>query len=281
MKTKKAILYMCLALIGGIIIVGSYFFTHNKPALQENKAQQKVFVALGDSVSAGVGLYEPSDSSACDRSNESYPSLLAKKENYSLTFLACSGATVQNGILGAQTIGNGTVAPQIDGLPIQPPDLITLSVGANDVRWVSLITKCILSACGSAGDSQQIGNAIASFQLDLENTLKKIESKYETDPKVIVSGYYNLYPTSNNVCTVKSPLEDSELNWVQTQTNALNSAIKETVLRHSSVRYLAIDFTGHLLCSSEPWLQDIGDPAPYHPNETGQISIAEQLAKLL
>ena len=34
------------------------------------------------------------------------------------------------------------------------------------------------------------------------------------------------------------------------------------------------DFTGHGLCTEQPYVQGLGDAAPFHPNGTGQLVIA-------
>ena len=34
------------------------------------------------------------------------------------------------------------------------------------------------------------------------------------------------------------------------------------------------DFTGHQLCTSQPYVQWFGDPAPFHPTALGQLAIA-------
>jgi lysophospholipase L1-like esterase len=257
----------------------SYHFTHKKPLTQTATPKAKTLVALGDSVAAGVGLFEPSDSSACDRSNEAYPKLLASQQNYKLTFLACSGASIAKGLTGEQTVGGASLPAQLDSLTSDTPNLITLTIGANDIDWVAHITKCIVGTCGTASDSQQVSDSISLFRTDLETALEKIETRYQTRPQVIVTGYYHLYPTSNDQCAVKSNLEDSELSWIAVQTDALNSAIKEVVSHHDSDTYMAPDFSGHLLCGADPWVQDISERTPYHPNEDGQIAIAQQITK--
>ena len=33
-------------------------------------------------------------------------------------------------------------------------------------------------------------------------------------------------------------------------------------------------FTGHELCTADPWVQGPGDPAPLHPTEAGELAIA-------
>jgi hypothetical protein len=33
-------------------------------------------------------------------------------------------------------------------------------------------------------------------------------------------------------------------------------------------------FTGHELCTNDPWVQGLSDPAPLHPNAAGELAIA-------
>ena len=48
------------------------------------------------------------------------------------------------------------------------------------------------------------------------------------------------------------------------------------VLEHlaSRQRVVAFDFSGHGLCTERPYVQGLGDAAPFHPNGTGQLVIA-------
>jgi hypothetical protein len=34
------------------------------------------------------------------------------------------------------------------------------------------------------------------------------------------------------------------------------------------------DFTGHQLCTTQPYVQGLGDTAPFHPTALGQLAIA-------
>jgi hypothetical protein len=34
------------------------------------------------------------------------------------------------------------------------------------------------------------------------------------------------------------------------------------------------DFSGHGVCSDQPYVQGLTDPAPFHPNATGELVIA-------
>jgi hypothetical protein len=110
---------LIVSVIITLISVGIGFFLYNAQQHQNrrrnNKEETKLtYTALGDSVAAGIGLNDPSDSSACDRTEQSYPNQLAKLQNYEMTNLACSGAKLTNGILQSQEINKLSLTPQLD-----------------------------------------------------------------------------------------------------------------------------------------------------------------------
>src|ERR1700745_3669786 len=72
-------------------------------------------VVIGDSTAAAIGNPRLPNATpldrACGRSSESYAADLAMVNNWTVLNLACSGATVQNGLLGAQVLRDGQGAP--------------------------------------------------------------------------------------------------------------------------------------------------------------------------
>jgi lysophospholipase L1-like esterase len=127
-------------------------------------------VALGDSYASGegnprnveawlrqAGTFTPYwDDDACHRSTRAAPAQAAltlekssPATSVTLVFLACSGATVDRGILGAQ-VGARQSASQIEQataiLGGRAADLVLLSIGGNDVGFTSLLATCALNA---------------------------------------------------------------------------------------------------------------------------------------
>ena len=68
--------------------------------------------------------------------------------NWNVLNLACSGATVQNGLLGAQVLGSGQVAPPqlVEAQRATHAKVIIVSVGADDVEWSIMTRLCVASA---------------------------------------------------------------------------------------------------------------------------------------
>ena len=128
-----------------------------------------LIVAMGDSYASGEGnprnvdawLSEGApfrpywDDSSCNRSVLGAPSQAAlaleqesAKTSVSLVNVTCTGATVDNGILGAQR-SQGQDSSQIEQaaalLKGQEADIVLLSIGGNDVGFTSILQTCALT----------------------------------------------------------------------------------------------------------------------------------------
>ena len=126
-----------------------------------------LFVSMGDSYASGEGnprnveafLQQGSagfrpywDDNGCNRSARGGPAQAAlalenasPKTSVTFVYVACSGATVRAGILGPQRTAGQTVS-QIEQVASiigdRTIDLLTMSIGGNDVGFTSLMTTC-------------------------------------------------------------------------------------------------------------------------------------------
>lgn len=250
------------------------------------------YVALGDSVAAGAGLplsYNASSEDVlCARSSAAYPYLLAAKLNTSVTNLACSGAKVSDGLYDSQVVNGTSLTPQLEqAFAGGNPELITMTIGANDVQWTSFIGKCYVSTCGTTRDSLLAGIYDTSLQGKLLYTLHRIKdlSGSHTPPQVLISGYYN--PITSTGCLGSDVVTPNELTWINKQTSNLNRAISQVVTGTSKVsslfkgnytfaKFVPVDFSNHGLCSSNPWVQSLTASAPLHPTAAGQAQFANE-----
>jgi len=129
-----------------------------------------LFVSMGDSYASGEGNprnvgaflaqgaagFTPYwDSDPCNRSTHGAPAQAAlrlekasPKTSVTFVYVACTGATVTAGILGAQR-ANGQDSSQIEqaGAIIgdRTIDVLTLSIGGNDVGFTSILSACALA----------------------------------------------------------------------------------------------------------------------------------------
>ena len=278
---KKLLLIVPIVIV--VIIVGVLLL--NKDTPQKTIVNEKsYYIAMGDSVAAGVGLPTASDSSACDRSDESYPNLIAKSNNFELLNIACSGASSSAGIVSGQEVNKLMLDPQTSSLTAdKKPAIITLTVGANDIRWVNILQKCYTGICGDDVDKNTVSTGLEGLESNLRNIFEKIQTTYPDDtPQVYVSGYYRVFISDISAgCSERAGIDSDEMQWIASVHNDLNETIrKETVLR-TFATFVKLDFTGHELCSPDPWIQGLAEKAPFHPNEHGQAEYSQSILKAI
>ena len=275
MKRIILIVLVIVALVG----LSAALLPAKNSSVREAPVQS--YTALGDSVAAGVGLTPDSDSSACDRTDQSYPHQLAATLHYKLSSHACSGATFAAGIIGSQEVNKLALPTQIKQLYNDPkPALITLTVGANDIEWTKFLANCYASVCGSDADTATVSAKLTLIGDNLRATLDQIHSHYApaTPPLVLVTGYHQVFPSGTANCSDLTNIDPSELAWGRKLQSNLNESLSAAVAGSSFAHFVAIDFGGHELCTATPWVQGLNDKQPYHPTELGQRAFAEQLA---
>lgn len=276
--------------------------------------KKPVYVALGDSVAAGEGInydwkweydpirkdgfwarqkpdpvlwYSPSDTlpqtQFCHRSQLAYPWNVAKSLDINLTHLACSGAATKDGILTDQSITKNSVTThvpaQIDSYQALKPDIITLSLGANDIGFEGLVEACYVNLlpginCGGDlnGDGEKLVQAnLVAQKANLETVLSRLVEngkKAGKMPLIVVSSYYDPfpkdYPTSNQPCEdlrvgaagVGVGLTVDEVKWLRKQLGQLNANISDVAGKHPEVMFVdqSNAMQGHTWCTSDPYV---------------------------
>ena len=128
----------------------------------------KSYVALGDSVASGEGInygwqWQPGGAGAgswhlggsytptwygtnqnCHQSDQAYPFDVAGDLHLDLTELACTGASAHEGVLQAGANGPAQLRPP--AYDTAHPDLVSLTLGADDVHFDQIVKDCYFSA---------------------------------------------------------------------------------------------------------------------------------------
>jgi lysophospholipase L1-like esterase len=216
------------------------------------------YVALGDSFSSGVGTGSYTLSSSCRRGVYAYPWLVAQQRaNTSLTFVACSGATTAS-LLSSQ-IGSVTADTNI----------VTVTIGGNDIGFSNLIVQCTLADCSSALD-----NTRATLTTVLGPRLDAVYSAVRSralSAQVIVLGYPLIFSTASCFGTLGiTSTERAKANLLADALDELSSdrAAEAGVTYQSAI----FPFTGHAVCSTSAWLNGLNlfrTIESYHPNRNG------------
>lgn len=221
------------------------------------------YVALGDSYSSGVGAspYDPA-SGACARSARSYAPLFAAEHRTSFTFAACSGAKTAD-----------VLATQIGALNAST-DLVTITIGGNDIGFSKVLGTCTLSStdsgCATAVDVAE-ASAVTVLSARLVHTYAAIRHA-APNARVTVLGYPRLFETTAN-CTepgVPNLTRRIKLN----QGDDLLNRVTRTISHLFGFTFVDVRnaFAGHSLCSADPWIHTPTVPTiigPYHPTPTG------------
>ena len=157
-------------------------------ACGDRSGESRSLVVLGDSVASGEGIYygfqyDPATGlwngpanpdptwdppyPLCHQSRFAYGHLIANALDAKLASFACSGASYANGIAAPQLDSAVTLRPAqfgdyATGTDLNPdydaatPDAVVVTLGANDVKFVQIITACVL---GSALGTEDLESA--------------------------------------------------------------------------------------------------------------------------
>lgn len=271
--------------------------------------------------------WEPKDDNTpavqnCHRSIEGYPFKVAAALDAELLNLSCSGASVNNGVLRRQTFSDGTQAakPQLGSAepgydPPNPdydafmPDVVLLTLGADDVEFVKFVTACYKSAfelkltrfCDADGAlTEEADRLLAEQIVSLEKTINEITIRGAAagkTPLIFLTTYYDPFPQDYVKCQDTTPLDakitqlgvsHGEMSWMRDKLQKLNGNIRTVGKSHANVRIIELEnaLDGHRWCSKDPWvygpsiavLPGMGDnPSPFHPTWYGQTVIAEKV----
>ncbi|MCP9491934.1 MAG: PKD domain-containing protein [Solirubrobacteraceae bacterium MAG38_C4-C5] len=310
-------------------------------------------VALGDSVSAGEGIgygYEWNPDSkrwedtngtgafwdvdfgqpiACHQRDEAHPRVLAELTGADLKeHLSCTGATFDAGIKGVQD-KEGIAQPQLGGFEDGPavnqryrdadPNLVTLSLGANDIEFAKIVASCFYPGyqfvprfgpgdCENNIDEAKDKIRNGSLGKSYEQVYARIHAAdSQQRPIVLHTEYVNPFPAADQLqdCfdiqglqTSFSGFSRSEINRMVSGLEELNSLIRDKAAETDGAIAVPVSstFAEHPFCSEDPWIfgMDTGvDPrgsataidfttqAPFHPTTAGQAEIARQIARTM
>jgi hypothetical protein len=235
-------------------------------------------VVIGDSTAAAVGNPAAANASAldhaCGRSSQSYAADLALVNNWNVLNLACSSATIQNGLLGVQVLNNGQVAPaQLDEVQrATHAKVIIVSVGADDVEWSIMTRLCVASTvCNDKVSTAYFDQLLGSFTRSYYQLLGDLADLPGT-PAVLVNEYYS--PFGPNIgCLARYGLTAAKEKVLLARLGQLNTVLAEGA---QTFGFGVADppFTGHELCTADPYVQGPDDSAPLHPTAAGELAIA-------
>ncbi len=259
---------------------------------------------IGDSTAAGVGnadLPNPSrEDTACGRSADAYAEVLGHATGLSVLNLACSSATLADGLLGPQTWNGVTMPPQVGVLKsIRSLRVVIVSAGANDVGWSDFLRYCYaLVRCDDQASSRLFQRRLDSFRLQYAQLLQQL-GDLPSHPAVIVVKYYDPFGDTFDCPALQDPNapadppkgfgfgpdpgQDDQAQKIAEKIDPLRSELAQLndVLAQGAQAFgfttVQPDFSGHALCAAQSWVQGLSARYPFHPDAAGELAIAAAL----
>lgn len=225
------------------------------------------YVALGDGVTAGIGL-DPS---------QTYPALLDAASR-SLT-----GANLARG--GAVTTTR--IAGQISDFEADNPGgmesvrKVTLTVGAQDIAFRHIVNGCLMIGDCSKDFTELMNGYLADVPTKMADTISLVHESFP-NAQIYVSGYYEIFGNLRRPCAVTADVSitPASAGFLNSLSRQLNSAIRRGVntARENGVAVRYVDvasvFDGHGLCDSmRPWVfgfNELNDAKATNPTLEGQ-----------
>ncbi|GGI83492.1 hydrolase [Saccharopolyspora subtropica] len=245
------------------------------------------YVAMGDSAAAGPLIPGPDPNLLCFRSNVNYPRVAAQLLGAELTDVSCSGAKIDD-LAGRQ---HGILPPQYAALS-ERTDLVTLTIGGNDVELVQAAVSCLNllpepagSSCAdefTAGGRDVLAERIAALAPRFDQVLVEIRRR-APHARVVVVGYGTYLRPGG--CYPKEPVWPRDADYIQSSVDKLSAMLGERAAAHGA-RFVDLGpvSVGHDICAAPrdkyyEGLIPTSMAAPLHPNARGMRAFGAAVAE--
>ena len=250
------------------------------------------YVALGSSFAAGPGI-EPILDPGCGRSGNNYAHLVAERLGYELIDVTSGGATADDVLSRPQALlTGGTVPPQLEAVT-PDADLVTVTVGGNDVEYLLTLLRCSVQAdpdgapetaravCGTPGDREAVDAALDGLPGELAALVGAVRQRAPR-ARVVLVDYLTVVPGRG---TATFPMSEEHRVLCAGIGRRLEAATAAAA-RDSGAELVAASAISrdHAVGAAEPWITgwEFGDllaggVAPYHPNAAGMRAVADLL----
>lgn len=271
------------------------------------------YVALGDSYAA-VGRISPGAWSpgpvACVRTDDAYPTVVARELGVGTFVNASCGGAVTDDLWEPD---NG-VPPQFAALNAET-DLVSLTIGGNDVGFGAVILACALRpladesgllpvadlASGeisegfdaSAGCADVIDRQAAAALETLDARLDRVYdeiSHRSPEAEVVTIGYLSAIPDEQTIrhspaCAPLMAATEAERDKMRFFQGEINRVVRDAAERNGATAVIP-DEPGHSMCSpaATRWVDLTGietGAVPVHPTTAGHAHVADQVLAAL
>jgi lysophospholipase L1-like esterase len=248
------------------------------------------YVALGSSMAAGPGIRPkaPGAPFGSGRSAANYAHLVAQRLSYDLVDVTFSGATTAHVLAERQR----TAPPQIEAID-GSEDLVTITIGGNDVGYVPMLYAAglppLLRSLPVVGprlrdllDPAARDAALAQVADSLIAVGREVRRRAPR-ARVLFVDYLSLLPPVGT----PAPLPSTDVAAARHVGDTLKQLTEAAALATGCEVVRAADASvDHHPWSNEPWTSGLGlpltgRPAPLHPNAAGMRAVADLVVAVL
>ncbi|MER7080769.1 Lysophospholipase L1 [Saccharopolyspora kobensis] len=244
------------------------------------------YVALGDSAAAGPLIPNQDPNLLCFRSEMNYPQVAAALIGADLVDVTCSGAKIDD----FSQRQYGILPPQYDVLS-RRTDLVTVTIGGNDVQLVQAAVSCLNllpeplgKSCAdrfTAGGRDELGSRIDALAPKVDEMLAQIRYRAPNAEVVLVG--YGTYLRPGG-CYPLQPMWSRDADYVQSSVDKLSAMLRERAEAHGAGFVdLGPVSVGHDTCAAPKdkyfeGLVPTSEAAPLHPNARGMAAFGQEVA---
>ncbi|WP_461187672.1 SGNH/GDSL hydrolase family protein [Arthrobacter sp. Z4-13] len=245
-------------------------------------------VAVGDSYTAGTGAGPFDPNFPCDRTTGGYADQLAAIPIIDEVINgACHGALLDARASGIVPSVLEQIAALVrtEGLSGRT-ELVTLTAGANDLDFNTVLSKCAFSSVQAC--QLELAQAQAKLPTIQTNLVKALTAIHDAAPRarIVVFGYPLLFDPEDGFPVITAESQ----TLVNAGTAALNATIDAAVAKANSASRanavyidVTVPFAGHAANTLQQWIAlDLVPPiefadTTFHPNAAGHAAYADAL----
>ncbi|UYP18766.1 SGNH/GDSL hydrolase family protein [Rhodococcus sp. Z13] len=257
-------------------------------AMSDTVADQGIrYVALGDSRAAGPYLDAAALLDGCARADAGYPNLVARSlQVVSFTNVACTGARTEHLTSVPQETTTGPMPPQIEALA-PDTDLVTVSIGGNDVGWSGLVSSCYTDLPGGdahcrtdPGTTSRMTAALDALGPKVTGALTAVRQRAPR-ARVLLVGHGGVY--GNRACWPNIPTSDADAVFVTDFFTRMNRVLAASAAAAGAEFVdVTVGTEGHDACapSEQRWYegrQSLSLARPLHPTAAGMRHMAQRV----
>lgn len=263
-----------------------------EPPAGPGSAARPDYVAMGDSYAAAPGVPESAAPRGCHKSTNNYPAILARRLAASaLHDVTCSGATSDDVISREQKTDHGLMPRQIDMIG-PPTDLITVTIGANDVGLAGDAESCEVKGpdpkpCTATLVVDNVDSVSRSITAQVPVWAAMIDQLRTNAPRarIILVGYGMFIRPGG--CFPAQPLLPGDADYLQAKVAELDDRQRQLAAQKGIEFFDTRSMSqGHDMCApaADRYVEGYPDGAagvPLHPTALGATAIGNALTDYL